>query len=299
MAKIVKNLTLLSLSLLFIFILIPIAQAKKDQSREFSISFKHAKSSSQSSPQNNFNFSEQADSGTNTASIVVSHGSVSYTIFSDNNGNGYYRKTTYWFDVDSNRKVNYYVQFYLNNNEGYGWYTNDAYKSDVYTANGSGDEGIYMENLYWMGYKEATEGVKVELYYEDGTLVDTYGPDDNEELGHVKIESIEFDVKKNPFTTTPNPTPTPTPDDVAAKITGYVVNNEGDSIIGAKIVARKDGETIATVSSDENGEFVLENLEPAEYNLQVTKKGYRKKIVTVTIEEGGSDEKIVIELKKR
>ena len=98
-------------------------------------------------------------------------------------------------------------------------------------------------------------------------------------------------MKENPFINpTPNPTPTPTPDD-GAKITGYIVNGGGNGIANAKIVARKDGETIATVSSDDNGEFVLENLEPGEYSLQVTKKGYRRKFFTVTIEEDGGDEK--------
>lgn len=298
MAKIVKNSTLLSLLFIFVFVLIPIAQAK-DQPREFSISFKPVKPVK---PFNNLDFSEQAeDNGTNTASLIISNGSVSYIMFADHNGNGYYRKTIYWFDVDASKKVNYYVQFYFNNNEGYGWYTNDGLKSDVYTITDgySAEEGIYMEVLFWFGSKEATKGVKVELYYEDGALADTYGPDDNPDLSNIKVESIEYDVKKDPFINpTPTPTPTPTPDD-GAKITGYVVDKNGDSIGNAKVIARKEGETIATVSSDENGEFVLENLNPGGYNLAVTKKGYRRKIVTVTIEEDGGDEKIVIQMKKR
>lgn len=297
MVKIAKNATLLSLSLLFVFVfvLIPIAQAKQNQSRE--ISFKPVKAS-----QNNLDFaskkdfSEQAD---NTASLIISHGSVSYGTFSDNNGNGYYRKTTYWFDVDSNKVVNYYAVFYIDDYDGYGWYTTENLKSDVYTINGySPDDGIYLTSIYWMGSKEAEEAVKIEVYFEDGTLADTYGPDDNPDLSHIKIESIDFDVKRNPFINpTPAPTPTPTTDD--AKITGYVVNNGGDSIIGAKVVARKEGEVVANTSSDENGEFTIEGLNPGEYDLRVSKKGYRSKTATVTIKEDYGNEKIIIQLRKR
>ena len=67
--------------------------------------------------------------------------------------------------------------------DGYGWYTTDNLKSDVYTIGDySPEDGIYLTSIYWMGSKEAEEAVKIEVYFEDGTLADTYGPDDNPDL---------------------------------------------------------------------------------------------------------------------
>ena len=248
MVKIARNLTLLSL--LFVFVSIAQVSQAKNQSREFSVLFRP------SSPQNDIaskDFSEQADNGTSTASLIVSHGSVSYSTFSDYNGNGYYRRVVYWFDIDSNKKVNYYVIFYLDSYDGYGWYTSDGFKSDVYTMNGySPEDGIYMENLFWSGYKQEKEAVKVELYYEDGTLADTYGPDDNPDLSNIKVESIEYDVKGDPFATptpSPEPSPYPTPTEPA---TGDVSQLKIDP---EKLIIRKGKSIKVSVEASTEGPF--------------------------------------------
>ena len=296
----------LFLSFIFVLALVPIAQiaqAEQNQSREISISFRPV------SPQGNLDskkdFSEQTDNGTSAASLIVSHGSVSYPMFADYNGNGYYRKTICWFDIDANQVVNYYVVFYIDDNDGYGWYTTDNLKSDVYTLKDgySPEDGVYLESFYYIGYKQKTENVKIELYTADGTLMDTYGPDDNPVLGNIKIEGKDYDIKINPFISTPTPEPTPTPDvgDNLGIIGDVVDADSGDDIKGAKASLKKEGEVITTASSDENGEFIFENLnlEEGRYDLLVSKKGYRKKRLTVFLRKETGTENVTIRLKKR
>ena len=300
----VKIATLI-LSFIFVLVLIPsaqMAQAEQNQ-RKISVSFRPV------SPQGNLDskkyFSEQADNGASALSLIVSHGSVSYPMFADYNGNGYYRKTIYWFDIDANQVVNYYVVYYLDDYDGYGWWTSDNFKSDVFTIeNGiSPEEGMYIESFFYSGYKQKTEGVKIELYTEDGTLMDTYGPDDNPDLGYVPIESQQYDIKINPFISTPTPGPTPTPDyGDNLGITGNVVDaNSGDDIKGAKASLKREGEVITTASSDENGEFVLQNLElePGRYDLLVSKKGYIKKRLTVFLRKETGTENVTIRLRPK
>ena len=292
----------LFLSFIFVLVLVSTAQAEQNQ-RKFSVSFRPV------SPQNDLaskkDFSEQANNGASPLSLIVSHGSVSYPMFSDYNGNGYYRKTKYWFDIDANQVVNYYIVFYLDDYDGHGWYTNDGFRSDVFTIkNGySPEEGMYIENFYYSGYKQAKEAVKIELYSEDGKLRDTYGPTDNLDLSQIPAESPDFDIKENPFISTPTPEPTPTPDyGDNLGVTGNVVDaDSGDNLSGAKASLKKQGEIVSVASSDEDGNFELTNLElePGRYDLLVSKKGYRQKRLIVFLRKETGIEEVTIRLKKR
>ena len=295
----------LILSFIFVLAVTVTAQAEnQSRNREISVSFMPVSPQGQGNLASKKDFSEQVDNGASALSLIVSHGSVSYPMFADYNGNGYYRKTIYWFDVDANQVVNYYIIAYYDDYDGYGWYTTDIDKSDIFTIkNGySPEEGVYIESFYYSGYKQKTEGVKIELYSEDGTLMDTYGPDDNPDLGHVPIESQQYDIKGNPFAT-PTPEPTPTPDyGDNLGITGNVVDAEsGGDISGAKATLKKDGEIVSAASSDEDGNFELTNLElePGRYDLLVSKKGYRQKRLIVFLRKETGIEEVTIRLKKR
>jgi hypothetical protein len=57
-------------------------------------------------------------------------------------------------------------------------------------------------------------------------------------------------------------------------IKGKVRTTRGDGISGAKITARQNGEDVKSVSSDNSGKFVLENLKPGIYNVVFTKNGF-------------------------
>ena len=291
--KTVKIATLILLFLSFIFVLTPTVQAN---TRQFLSSFEIV--SPKETAEKEFKTNNNSD-GTVTTKVVVYN--VKVNLKTDNNGNEYYSKVQWLFDIDAEEPTNVYVIVYFkdeNDSIPDYWLTGDGMRSDIFTLVGyESEDEVAHSVLFYMGYNKEKTDRKIEVYYEDGRLACTYGPDDDPDLKGIPAESIEYDIKEDPFAVS-TPTPTPTPDD-GAKITGYIVNNGGNNIANAKVVARKDGETISTASSDLNGEFVLENLEPGEYGLRITKKGYRSKTITITIEEDGGDEKIVIQMKKR
>ena len=85
---------------------------------------------------------------------------------------------------------------------------------------------------------------------------------------------------------------------VKAKISGYVVDIQGDPIESVKLRLKgiKTGYK-STASSDADGYFEFGNLEADTYVLVAKKRGYKRAKQTVTLEEGEETE-IEIEMKK-
>ena len=119
-----------------------------------------------------------------------------------------YPKLTFKFDLDVNKTTNYYIVFYLNL---YGdWFVID--ETAVYTLEEgySSEEGVWDLDLYFIaGYEPKKIKTKVEVYSENGDLLATYGPDDDPDLKDIPVEADDYDIKEDPFVTTPTPTPTP------------------------------------------------------------------------------------------
>ncbi len=62
-------------------------------------------------------------------------------------------------------------------------------------------------------------------------------------------------------------------------VQGKVSDAAGQPVAGAKITLPGAG----TVTTDKSGAYVLEGIDPGDYQVEATKKGYRKSSVTVTI----------------
>lgn len=239
-----------TLILSFIFVVcvlsapIAIVQANEQAAPEFSVSFRS------SSPQKTSGkkvFEQAKDNGSTTASLVVSGSAVYFGVY-DYNKNGYPHELTIFFDVDSDRKTEYYAVFYFNR---YGdWYTSDNYKTDVYTIDGyDPEEGIYID-MYFFGYPPMKMGVKVEVYRGDGSLACAYGPDDN--TSAVPTEGDGYDVKEDPFATpssTPSPTPTPAPSVDEIKL-------HNSKLEGNRLILRKGGSIKISAEALSGGEAI-------------------------------------------
>src|SRR3989338_1725506 len=158
-------------------------------------------------------FEQAEDTGTVTASLTVYNAIV--LLLKDNDGDEYYPKITVRIDLDATQKTNYSVVSYLNfkggSGYGYDWFIID--ESDVFTLEEgySPEEGIVDLDLYFIsGYGRMKIDVKVEIYYEDGSLAYTFGPDDDPDLKDIPVVSDDYDGKEEPFAaSTPSPTPTP------------------------------------------------------------------------------------------
>ncbi len=55
---------------------------------------------------------------------------------------------------------------------------------------------------------------------------------------------------------------------------GKVRSTKGGGIASATVTLRQNGEDVKTTTADEDGNFVLENLKPGNYNLVFSKSGY-------------------------
>ena len=291
MVKIARNLTLLSLLFVFVFFIGNNVIANERQ-RYSLIEIV--------SPNNNLNpdfLKEENNSGygTTTAKVTVFNAKVSLN--TDNDGDEYYPEVSWFIDIDSAEPTNIYVIIHIYDGDVDYW----TIKSDIYTLMGSSpDEGVTTSSNYYFGFDKMTTERFVEVYYADGRLACTFGPDDDPDLGGIPIESQDYDIKGNPFATSiPTPTPAQTPTPTPPSIIGHTVDVDGNGISSAKAVLRKDGETIANVLSDENGDFEMENLEYGTYKLYVSKKGYRKKSLIFFLREETGTEEVTIKLKKR
>lgn len=292
----ITTLILSFLAFIFILALAPIARAEQPPIPEFSVSFNVTRANSGEKY-------SAVESGTSTI-LVVSNAMVSLLI--DNDGDEKYPKMTCKLDLDASETTDYYVIFYLNfSTYGGGWFTFDDLETDVYTLEKgySPSEGLFYLDLYFIsGYGSMEVDIKAEVYYTDGGLAATYGPDDDPDLKNIPVESADYDVKEDPFVNyTPTPTPTPTPN---PQIIGHIVDKDDNDISDAKATLKKNGEVIATASSDENGEVVFSVEHPGQgihtsYDLIVTKKGYRRKFVSVPVVGGETETNVIIKLKKR
>ena len=294
----IATLILLFLSFILVLVLGPtaqIAQANELQETSFSFELPPNQAAKEFSKEVN-----SSDSGTVTTTVIVFNAKVKR--ITDKNGNGFYSKIQWFADIDAEESTNVWVQVYAKDGNDTNYWTSDSMKSPVFTIQEGYDpeEGITFSTLFYSGYDNLTRDTKIEVYYEDGRLAATFGPEDDIDFKENPAESLEYDVKGNPFTS-PTPSPTPTPDDGSQpKIKAHVVDaSTGDDISEAKATLKKDGEVITTASSDKNGKFILKNLETGRYDLQVTKKGYRKKFLIVTIDEDTGTERVTIKLKKR
>ena len=212
-------------------------------------------------------------------------------LLKDDDGDEYYPKLTFKFDLDVNKTTNYYIVFYLNL---YGdWFVID--ETAVYTLEEgySSEEGVWDLDLYFIaGYEPKKIKTKVEIYYEDEGLAAAYGPDDDPDLGDVPIESGDYDEKEDPFanyTPTPTPTPVPTIDEIklndsklkgnrlilrkgeSIKISAEALSG-GEAISNAEIKAEVDyGEVTVSPSVATTDESGL-----AEFTITAKKKGNAK-----------------------
>lgn len=295
----ITTLILSFLAFIFILALAPIARAEQPSipDPEFSVSFNVAHANSGEKYEKKYS---AVESGTSTI-LIVSNAIVS--LLRDNDGDEYYPKLTCKFDLDANKTINYYAISYLDFNDGYGWLMVDESSVYILDEGYSPEEGILDLDIYFFsGYGRMEVNVKVEVYYTDGSLAASYGPDDDPDLKNIPAESADYDTKGDPFVNyTPTPTPTPTPN---PQIIGHVVDKDDNDISDAKVTLKKNGEVITTASSDENGEFVFSVENPGQgihtsYDLIVTKKGYRRKFVSVPVVGGEKEIKVTIKLKKR
>ena len=258
-------------SLSFVLTLIP-AYATP----EFSVSLRPSSSHNETSKKY---FEQAEDTGTATASLIVYNAMV--RLLKDNDGDEYYPQMTVKLDLDANKKTNYYVVSSLNfkggSGYGYDWFIID--ESDVFTLEEgySPEEGIVDLDLYFIsGYGRMKIDVKVEIYYEDGSLAYTFGPDDDPDLKDIPVVSDDYDGKEDPFAaSTPSPTPTPcdpenisvTPDvlkldrgasdDVTVTVTGTDdCAVEGETVAAAINIAGNKRIAIspANTTTDENGQ---------------------------------------------
>mgnify|MGYP001600815410 FL=1 len=194
------------LFLLFSFVLvIAIIQADVQAGTpEFSVSINAPAQKSNSGEKYEKKYSTD-ESGTSTV-LVVSNAMA--RLLKDDDGDEYYPKLTFKFDLDVNKTTNYYIVFYLNL---YGdWFVID--ETAVYTLEEgySSEEGVWDLDLYFIaGYEPKKIKTKVEVNSENGDLLATYGPDDDPDLKDIPVEADDYDIKEDPFVTTPTPTPTP------------------------------------------------------------------------------------------
>ena len=82
------------------------------------------------------------------------------------------------------------------------------------------------------------------------------------------------------------------------KISGHILDTEGEPVDGAKIRLKRGKKTLKTISSDMNGFFEFGDLEAGQYIITVTKKSYKSTKKTVFLEEG-EEKEIEIDVKKR
>ena len=252
--------------------------------------------------ENTKEFSKEATdgSGSVTTRVIVYNAKVKR--ITDKNGNGFYSKIQWFADIDAEETSNVYVWVYAKDGDDTDYWTSDGMKSPVFTIQGGYDpeEGITFSTLFYSGRNKESRNTRIEVYYENGDLACTFGPDDDPDFKENPAESLEYDVKENPFTS-PTPSPTPTPDDGdQPKIKVHVIDaNSGDDISGVKARLKKDEEVITTASSDSHGKFELTNLEPGHYDLHVFKKGYGKKFIFVNIDGNTGTERATIKLVKR
>lgn len=250
------------------------------------------------------------ENGTSTPSLIVYNATVWLT--EDHDGDGYYRKASYFFDIDTDgESVNYYTIVYIDENDGYGWFTSDNFKSDMYTLeNGySPEEGLYYDFWFTSDYSSTNWDIKVELYYEDGTLANTFGPDDDSDLSQNLVEGAGSDVKKDPFipSSTPSPTPTPAPTVDEIKLDSFELENRlilrkgksikisaealsgGEAISDAEIEAEADNGVVtvspSVATTDENGlaEFTITARKKGNAKISFTSGDAKKKILRVKV----------------
>ncbi len=226
--KTVKIATLILSILSFVFVLVPnaqISQVSANEPRKASFSFELPSNQAQTTRE----FSKEANSdGTVTTKVVVFNVKVCFK--TDKNGNEYYSEVEWFIDVDAEAPTNIYVIVYYKN-ETFSipdqWITGDGMRSDTFTLMGDDpDEGVTTGVWFYMGYNKEKTDRKIEVYYEDGRLACTYGPDDDPDLKDIPAESQEYDVKGDPFATptpSPEPSPYPTPTEPA---TGLVEDIE-------------------------------------------------------------------------
>ena len=206
------------LSFLFVFVLVltvPNAQAAQTPTPEFFASINVVNMQESNSGEKGNEKKYNADeSGTGTV-LIVSNAIA--RLLKDDDGDEEYPKMSFKFDLDVNETTDYYAIFYLSFHDGYnsyGWFTFDSIKTAVYTLEegSSAEEGVLDLDLYFISGYQMKMDVKVEVYYnEDGSLAATYGPDDDPDLKDIPVESGDYDIKEDPFATTPTPTSTPTP----------------------------------------------------------------------------------------
>ncbi|WP_270182938.1 carboxypeptidase regulatory-like domain-containing protein [Alkalihalobacillus sp. CinArs1] len=68
-------------------------------------------------------------------------------------------------------------------------------------------------------------------------------------------------------------------------LTGYITNiDTGEAISGAVILINENGEQIATITSDESGQFLTEGLSPGNYQAVVAAEGFTSRTASFSIE---------------
>jgi hypothetical protein len=125
--------------------------------------------------------------------------------------------------------------------------------------------------------------------WNDAGTVLTFTPSSNLEYGREYNVTMDADgivdllgngmLNDKTWTFTTGPAPSGTP----GTVRGKVVDEEGNPIQGARV--RIEGTALST-TTDENGEFTLENVPAGDYSLEVEKDGYEQETSSVTVSEG-------------
>jgi len=280
---------------------------------EFSVSLRPSSSQNQNNETSKKYFEQAEDTGTATASLIAYNAMVN--LLKDDDGDEYCPQLTVKFDLDASKRVNYYVISYMNlnlngnNDNDYDWFMINS--SDVFTLEEgySPDEGIlYLDMEVFGGYGRLTKvSIKIEIYYEDGSLAFKFGPDDDPDLKNIMVESNDYDGKEDPFA--PSPTPTPaqcvpknisvnpnilkldnkTSEDVTVTVTG--ANDcavEGETVTATINFAGRNRISISPTSAitDENGQ--------ATFTIAAKKKAG---VARITFKAGDVNKSITVKVK--
>ena len=303
-----KITTLILSFLVFVFILVlaPIASAEQHPIPEFSVSFNNHGTEKKDSKYS------AVESGTSTV-LVISNAMI--YLWKDDDGDEYYPKLTVKLDLDANKKTNFYIKAFLDENDGYGWFSTDTPgfdPSDLFTLEEgySPNEGLMDIDWLFGGKSKKMINMKIEIYYENESLACAIGPDDDPDLKDIPIEGDDYDVKEDPFAAgTPSPSPTPTPCDpenisVNPNVPNVLKLNREDvtvTVTGANDCA-VEGETVTaiinsagkkrisvsptSVSTDENGQ--------ATFTITAKKKAG---VARITFKAGDVSKSITVKVK--
>jgi PKD repeat protein len=142
--------------------------------------------------------------------------------------------------------------------------------------------------ITFYGYGSYDEGgiVQYEWSFGDGTYANGW------EVSHVYAESGTYEVRLTVTNIYGIQTSTAVELDLDKGnhgVTGEVVNVNLKPIKDALVEVRNQGALVASTLTDSEGEFVIKDLAPGEYQLSISKQGYSTLVMTIEIGSGMQD----------